>query len=93
MITQVIFKIDPKLKKAAQKKAASEGITYSDILQSATRMYVEGKYQMAGFVPADWEPIKLTKTELAKIKKAQENFKNGNYYTLQELRNELGIHN
>jgi predicted transcriptional regulator len=91
MTTLVTFKIDPKLKAQAQKKAASEGRTYSDILQSATKSYVDGSYVMAGFVPADWEPIKMTKKEIAEIKKARENYRKGNYYTIEEIRNELGI--
>ena len=61
MTTQVIFKIDPVLKKRAHKKAQAEGFTYSEMLQSATRAYVEGKYQMAGFVPSDWEPVGITR--------------------------------
>ena len=43
MTTQVIFKIDDKLKKAAQKRAAKEGITLSDFYKSATKSFVEGK--------------------------------------------------
>jgi len=93
MTTQVIFKIDPVLKKRAHKKAQAEGFTYSEMLQSATRAYVEGKYQMAGFVPSDWEPVGITREELVKIKRARENYRKGNYYTVDQVRHELGIRN
>lgn len=43
MTTQIMFKIDDKLKKAAQKKAKEEGITLSDFYQSATKSFVDGK--------------------------------------------------
>ena len=42
MTTQVIFKMDKKLKKAAQVKAKREGISLADLYKSATRSYVDG---------------------------------------------------
>ena len=42
MNTQVIFKIDEKLKKAAQVKAKKQGISLSDFYKSATRSFVAG---------------------------------------------------
>ncbi len=38
-----MFKIEDKLKKAAQKRAKNEGITLSDFYQSATKSFVEGR--------------------------------------------------
>ena len=43
MTTQIMFKIEGKLKKAAQKRAKKEGITLSDFYQSATKSFVEGR--------------------------------------------------
>lgn len=43
MTTQIIFKIDEKLKKSAQKKAKEQGITLSRFYQSATKSFVEGR--------------------------------------------------
>ena len=43
MTTQIMFKIEEKLKKAAQKRAKKEGITLSDFFQSATKSFVEGR--------------------------------------------------
>ena len=43
MTTQIMFKIEDKLKKAAQKRAKKEGITLSDFFQSATRSFIEGR--------------------------------------------------
>lgn len=42
MNTQVIFKIDKKLKEKAMKKARAEGIPFSSVLTLATRSFVEG---------------------------------------------------
>ena len=42
MTTQVIFKIDNKLKKAAQTKAKREGISLADLYKSATKSYIDG---------------------------------------------------
>lgn len=40
MTSQVIFKMDKKLKDQAMKKAKSEGISFSTILRIATKDYV-----------------------------------------------------
>jgi len=45
MITQVIFKIDKKIKEQAQKKAKSRGLTFSDVLKMASYQYVEGGFE------------------------------------------------
>lgn len=42
MTTQVIFKIDKKLKDRAMKKARYEGIAFASILQFATKAFVAG---------------------------------------------------
>ncbi len=46
MTTSIIFKIDPKLKKAAQARAKKEDISLSSILQFATRSFAEGRLNM-----------------------------------------------
>ena len=42
MTTQVIFKIDKKLKEQAMKKAQNEGIAFSSVLKLATQAYIKG---------------------------------------------------
>ena len=42
MTTQVIFKIDKKLKDRAMKKAQGEGIAFSSVLKLATEAYAKG---------------------------------------------------
>ena len=42
MTTQVIFKIDRKLKELAMKKAQQEGIAFASVLKLATSAYVRG---------------------------------------------------
>ena len=46
MTTQVIFKIDAKLKKAAQIKAKKSGISLSDVYKFATRSFVQGRFDV-----------------------------------------------
>lgn len=43
MTTQIVFKVDQKLKDLAMKKARRDGISLSSILKETTRSYVEGK--------------------------------------------------
>ncbi len=42
MTTQVIFKIDKKLKDQAMKKAQDEGLPFGAVLKLATKAFVEG---------------------------------------------------
>jgi len=49
MITQVIFKIDKKIKEKAQKKAKSRGMTFSNVLKMATYAYIENVFEPALF--------------------------------------------
>ena len=46
MTTQVIFKIDKKLKEQAMKKARSEGVPFASVLKFATKAYVEGGFDI-----------------------------------------------
>jgi len=46
MTTQVIFKIDKKMKDAAQAKAKREGISLADLYKSATRSYIDGNLEV-----------------------------------------------
>src|SRR3989338_6409646 len=46
MNTQIVFKIDKKLKDSARRKAHSHGVSLSAVLKEATRSYVEGKMRM-----------------------------------------------
>ena len=89
MTTQVIFKIDPVLKKKAQQKALSQGVTYSDVLKSATRAYVEEEFELR-FVPVLRE-FTPTKRDLAELKKAREDFKKGNYRLWSDVKHELDL--
>ena len=42
MTSQVIFKIDKKLKEKAMKKARGEGIAFASVLKLATQAYIKG---------------------------------------------------
>jgi antitoxin component of RelBE/YafQ-DinJ toxin-antitoxin module len=46
MTTQVIFKIDKKLKDQAMKKAQNQGIAFSSILKMATQAYIVGDLEL-----------------------------------------------
>jgi len=46
MTTKVLFNIDKKLKEAAMRKAKSQGLTYSAVLNLATRAYVKNEFEV-----------------------------------------------
>ena len=50
MTTQVIFKLDKKLKERAMKKAENEGLPFASVLKLATKAYVEGDLAI-GVIP------------------------------------------
>ena len=49
MNTKVIFNTNKKLKEAAMKKARSEGLTYSAVLNLATEAYVNDRLHISAF--------------------------------------------
>lgn len=62
MTTQVIFRIDKKIKEKAQRKAKGSGLTFSDILQMATYAYVKN----------DFEPVLMRREERLNAKTRRE---------------------
>ncbi|OGE80115.1 MAG: hypothetical protein A2826_00855 [Candidatus Doudnabacteria bacterium RIFCSPHIGHO2_01_FULL_43_23] len=46
MTTQVIFKIDKKLKEQAMKKAQREGVPFALVLKFITKAFVEGQFHV-----------------------------------------------
>ena len=51
MITQMVFKLDNKLKQAAQQRARKQGITLSDLYKQTTESFV------AGDLPVTFTPV------------------------------------
>ncbi|MES2060184.1 MAG: hypothetical protein V4438_04090 [Patescibacteria group bacterium] len=47
MTSQVVFKIDSKLKKEAMQKSKKDGVAFSYILKSAVRDYVSGNLKLS----------------------------------------------
>ena len=90
MTTQIMFKIDSKIKKAAQKKAKKEGITLSDFYQSATKSFVEGRINigLSGWdMREDFEMYNSInyKKSIARARKSKK------FYTSRELYKKLGL--
>ena len=46
MTSQVLFKIDPKIKAKAMKRAEKEGMAFSTVLKSMTRAYADGRFEV-----------------------------------------------
>lgn len=46
MVSQVIFKIDKKIKEQALEKAQKEGVSLSDVLKLATQDFVKGDLEI-----------------------------------------------
>jgi hypothetical protein len=65
-----MFKIEPKLKKAAMKKAREEGTSFSTVLNFAANAYVAGEIKM--------ELVQTVRPEIGKmLKQASLDYKNG----------------
>ena len=67
MTTQVIFKIEKKLKEQAMKKAQSKGIALASMLKFATKAFVAGQLDV-GLVGTEVFNAK-TRREMEKISK------------------------
>lgn len=84
MTTQIMFKIEEKLKKAAQIKAKKEGITLSDFYKSATKSFVEGKINIgitAEIGEDDWKFY--TKKSISSYKKGLQDFREGKFFRVR----------
>ncbi|MBI4093501.1 hypothetical protein HY417_00925 [Candidatus Kaiserbacteria bacterium] len=46
MTTQVVFKIDPAVKKEAMKRAKREGIPFASVLKMAAKAYADGRFSV-----------------------------------------------
>lgn len=68
----VIFKIDRKLKKAAEKKAKEDNISLSDLYRTTTQSYIQGELKV-GIIHTP----KLKASVIKSLKKASEDFKKG----------------
>lgn len=77
MTTKVIFNTDKKLKEAAMRKARKEGLTYSAVLNIATRAYVNDNMKIAAF---DRD-----------LEKALEEMREGKFYTHKQVVQMLGL--
>lgn len=69
MTTQVIFKIDKKLKTAAQIKAKKEGISLADLYKSATKSYIDGNLEVGLIYYGTLTPNAKTGKELMKSRR------------------------
>jgi hypothetical protein len=67
--TQVIFKMDKKLKEAAQAKAKKEGISLADLYKSATKSYVDGTLNIGLVYHGILTPNKKTGKMLLKARR------------------------
>lgn len=81
MTTQIMFKIEEKLKKAAQKKAKEEGITLSDFYKYATKSFLENKIKVGLIVEMEEENLgDYTKESIKSLKQGLKDFKEGRFF-------------
>ncbi len=73
MTTQVIFKIDEKLKNQAMKKAHRDGLPFAAVLKLATQAYADGKLDVELAPPPRLNigTRRMLRRELADIKKGK----------------------
>jgi len=46
MTTQVVFKVDPAVKREAMRRAKREGVPFASVLKLATKAYAEGRFSI-----------------------------------------------
>ncbi len=70
MVTQVIFKIDKKLKDKAMAKAQNEGIAFASVLKLATKAFVDGNFSVGLIINDSLNPRtkKMLSREIKDIK-------------------------
>lgn len=90
MTTQIMFKIEEKLKKAAQKRAKEQGITLSDFFQSAAKSFVEGRLNM-GLVGEDMQEDMEMYNSANYRKSIARARKSKKFYTSSQLYKKLGL--
>ena len=82
MTTQIMFKIDDKLKKAAQIKAKKEGITLSDFYKSATKSFVDGKMRF-GMIFEEESLEDYTEESIKSMKEGLADLKAGRFFRVR----------
>jgi hypothetical protein len=63
MTSQVIFKIDTKIKEKAMKRAKAEGVPFASFLKMATEKYAEGELGIELVMEILPQKMKLLKQE------------------------------
>ena len=46
MATQVVFKVDPKIKAKAMRRAKRDGVPFASVLKMMTEAFAEGEYSV-----------------------------------------------
>lgn len=72
MTTQIIFKVDQKLKDKAMAKAKNDGIAFSTILKLATQAFVNGDLSL-GLIGNERFNVKTAKTIKQTLKDIEKN--------------------
>ncbi len=88
MTTQVIFKMDSKLKYQGMKKAQLEGVPFSTIVRMLIKAYVQGDFEVGLVEKPNAQTARM-------IKQAHNDFSNGKnisgpYTTPKEISSHLG---
>lgn len=74
MTSQVIFKIDSKLKDKAMKRARQAGLPFASVLKFATEAYADGRLNIGLMEP---EPERFNAKTRKEIEEALEDIKHG----------------
>jgi len=88
MTTQVTFRIEEELKKRVMEKAKKEGVSLKTIYLYLTQAWLENKLTL-GMIPTYDDTI-YTKEDHKAWLQAQEDLKNWDAVTLDELKNLYG---
>lgn len=84
MTSQVVFKVNTKVKKRAMKRALEEGIPFASVLKSATKAFAEGRLSMELVEEEEVRPEKLVLWE--RQSRLLDQGKGKNFKSMKELR-------
>lgn len=67
MTTQVVFRIDPKVKAQAMRRAKDIGVPFASVMKFATKAFAEGRFSLKLVEEIRPEKLKLLERESRRI--------------------------
>lgn len=88
MTTQVVFKIDPKIKARAMKRAERAGVPFAAVLKLATKAFAEGRFSV-DIAPAERFNVKTARELRAALRDVEQGKNLISFKNTEEMDNYL----